>query len=268
MCNLAAKLLWPAYSLVTDLGEITMKKTGRSLLLTVLAGCLLSVPANAIIITIDPDDYAPGTNMSSIFADVSFGAFTGSGSLFTMGDVYALEDPACAVRPDDCFAITGTQVFGRFSSGQFGVSQLTWFDSPTAANCLPALLANRCPSLNFAALVINFRNPTNYVEISGAYMADSPLLYAFDASLNRIGSGGALGPFPGPGEGIYATQTSSFESTTANIAYVVAAGWSASSSLDVLRYNDMSVPEPGTLTLFGLAVVGALAARRRRLTAG
>jgi hypothetical protein len=141
---------------------------------------------------------------------------------------------------------------------------MSWFDSPAAARCLLVLLANRCTSDNFSALLINFRNPTDYFEISGAYLADSPLFYAFDASLNRIGGSGGSGGFAGPGEGNYAIQTVAFESASANISYVVAAGWSASSSLDVLRYNDVSVPEPGTLTLFGIVLAGALAARRKR----
>jgi len=229
---------------------------GLSLLL-ILANCAVCAPAWAVLVTIDPDDYAPGTNLTNLIPGVSISSFSSPGNgTFSFSDVYAAQDAACLLGPGNCRAVTGANVFTMDASGIFNSNQ-GWFDSPNARRCFADVGTGSCSSENFRALVISFDNPTDYVQISGWFTSDWPLLYAFDSSRTLIGGGSE--------EGIMQHDTSAatrYQSSLTNISFVVAAGWAASSTLDAFVYNDVSVPEPGTAVLFGLALVGFAASRR------
>jgi hypothetical protein len=238
-----------------------MKGLKRLALLLTLAGCSVCTPAWAVLVTVDPDGYAPGTNLSNLIPGVSFSTFSspGNGS-FSFADVYSAEDSACVGGPGECKAVTGTKVFSRDGGGILDPNH-GWFDSPTARRCFERVASGSCAEENFSALLISFADPTNYVEMSGWFTADWPLLYAYDASRNLIGGGTEEGA--GSSHTVGVTR---YQSSLSNISFVIAAGWAASSHLDVLRYDDMntSVPEPGTALLFGLALLGFAAARRSR----
>jgi hypothetical protein len=220
---------------------------------------LVATAAHAEIITIDPDNYAAGTNLSSSIAGVGLSGYSKdfSGGAVAHDAVYAASDPHCATNPSECKAVTGAHVFSKESDGVEDFLGGVWFEANAARHCFEASLC----SGGFSALLIDFATPTDFVEISGKFRSDSPLLYAFDASRNFLGGGCCTTP----GQwNSFTTGTSLFQSATANISYVIAAGWSASSSLDVLRYNDVSsVPAPGTALLFAAGLAGAWLARRR-----
>jgi hypothetical protein len=216
-------------------------------------------PANAALVTIEPDDYAVGTNLTRTLQDVSLFSFvnTRDGGL-RIGDVVVAEANGCDVRPDDCYAVTGSRIFGRD-----GDPNPRWWDSPGAHRCFESLFTNPCSrSVDFFALLISFDTPTDYVEISGNFTADHPLIYLYDESRNLIGAHEARVPWERGST--YTTSTALFQSSSANVAYMVAAGWAAGTSLDVLRYNDVNVPEPGTALLFSVALAGMALLRRRR----
>lgn len=230
----------------------------------------LALPANAALITLEPDDYAAGTNLTSTVTGVQLWNFSRSAAGATFGDVYAATDLRCATTPDDCQAITGNRVFSRESDGYIdNPLDSRWGEAGAARTCFQRMLTGSCsPFDQFTALLIGFETPTDYVELSGSYIQDYPILFAFDSSRNLLGGGhGCCNTFhgTGPDSGWFSTSTVRFGSGAADISYVIAAGWSASSSLDVLRYNDVSVPEPGTALLLGVALVAMFGLRRRQL---
>jgi hypothetical protein len=238
-----------------------MKGLRRLALLAILANGAICAPAWAVLVTIDPDDYAAGTNLSHAVAGVSLSTFSSSGNgSFAFSDVFSSQDAACVSNSVNCKAVTGSKVFSM-SSGAAYDSNAAWHDSPASYRCFQRVTTGSCTQDSFRALLISFDNPTNYVDISGVFTSDWPLLIALDSSRNLIsfGTEEGAGMFGG-------TAASRYTSALANISYVVAAGWSASAHLDALRYDDMnhSVPEPGTALLFGLALAGFAAARRKR----
>lgn len=242
-----------------------MKGLKRLALLLTLANCAVSAPTWAALVTIDPDGYAPGTNLSNLIPGVTLSTFSspGNGS-FAFADVFSAEDSACVSGVGDCKAVTGTKVFSNNASGNYGPNQ-AWFDSPTSYRCFQRVPSGSCSGDDFRALLITFDNPTNYVDISGVFTSDWPLLIALDSARNLISFGSEEGI--GMMGGIAASR---YTSSLANISYVLAAGWSAGSHLDALHFDDMnySVPEPGTALLFGLALIGfALTQRSRRVRA-
>jgi len=231
------------------------------------------VPANAALITIEPDGYAAGTNLSQSVSSVNLWNFHSSGGTGAFGDVYAAVDARCATRPGDCQATTGNTVFSREQDGHIeNYLAGRWGEAGAARDCFQRMQTGPCSPYNsFDALLIGFNTATNFVEISGSYLMDWPILFAFDSSRNLIGGGhGCCNTFhgTGPDAGDFSTSTLAFSSGSANIAYVIAAGWSAPSSLDALRYNDMSVPEPGTALLLAVGLAAMFGLRRRRLRAG
>jgi hypothetical protein len=220
---------------------------------------LMAGAAHAEIITIDPDNYAAGTNLSSSIAGVGLSGFSKdfSGGAVSHDAIYSAADPRCSSNPADCKAVTGAHVFSKESGGVEDFLGGRWFEASSARYCFETSVC----SGGFSALLIDFATPTDFVEISGRFLSDSPLLYAFDASRNFLGGGCCTTP----GQwNSFTTGTSLFQSATANISYVIAAGWSSNSSLDVLRYNETaSVPAPGTALLFAAGLAGAWLSRRR-----
>lgn len=242
-----------------------MKGLKRLALLLTLAHGAVCAPAFSAIVTIDPDGYAPGTNLSHVVPGVTLSTFASPGDRsFSFSDVYASQDVACVSNPAQCRAVTGTNVFSMVPSATYDTGP-GWHDSPGARYCFQQSPSGLCPSENFRALLISFENPTDYVEIGGRYLSDTPLLIAFDAARNMLSFGSMEEGLPG-GNPNFSLGLSRYQSSLANISYVVAAGWSASAHLDVLRYDDMdrSVPEPGTALLFGVALLGFALAQRSR----
>ena len=95
-----------------------------------------------------------------------------------------------------------------------------------------------------------FAQPTDFVELSGVWRGDYPMLYAFDEALHLLG-------FVTPDQ-ILSTQGTmnkglvSFTSPEFDIKYVVAGGSLGPTGLDTLTYK---VPEPATWLLIGVGIL-------------
>ncbi|MBX3601337.1 MAG: PEP-CTERM sorting domain-containing protein [Rubrivivax sp.] len=191
--------------------------------------------AHAAPVVVDPDAFAPGTDLSNAFAGITLSAvglgFGGGPAIFA---VDSLSQPA-----EPFTASTGRLVFG------------------TSAPTFPHLF--REPS--FHALRVDFAAPTDavWIDFISNDSADTGFLQAFDAADNLLGT--------------YTTasltanqfETMSLSFGSASIAYILASGLDSASSggLDHLRYNDDgTVPEPAALLLVGTALLALRLSRR------
>lgn len=213
--------------------------------------------------TIEPDDYAVGTNLQY--------AVPGVRLTTTHGIPVTVVDP-CA-HGGQCLqpAVTGDLTFGpgagAFNSGAWDLTVVNHEASPfdPAYKSLRGMWA-------MPSLVVEFDNPTDFVSISGAGTGSIVSGHAYDSDGNYRGSLGGTSY-------LRTAQTRdidglpmrfsdvSITSLTANIAYAVFGGLDRLLSLDRLQFNrtePVNVPEPSTAALFGLALVGMIAGQRRK----
>lgn len=243
-----------------------------SIPLTLSAALLIpAVPASADLITLEPDSFAAGADVSHASPGVTLWSLTATSSLdspLMLSPVYARNNPACASNPFACDAVTGSQGFSPYSDGDgrlFG----NWNGSRSVGHCfadvhtgaLGGSSYNSCADAgNQRALLIQFDAPTDFVEIAGAWSHDFPMMVAFDANFHVVPVSDLGTWLPRLGE--YHQNVLSITSSTSNISYVLAGSVGDATSLDALRYQ--SVPEPSTLALGAIGLVALFRARTRR----
>jgi PEP-CTERM motif len=237
------------------------------------ATLLWSRPADADLITIEPDAFAKGTNLTAATPGVLLWAalVTGtSANPLLMSAVFAQHSSAC----DDgnsftlCYAATGSQGFSSSSNPEG--SLLSWSSARVPANCFALLNSsnfggspNSCGSLGagFQALLIELSTPTTFVEIAGGWNSDYLELRALDENFNFLALPQTLTTDPRlPG---YATTgTVSMTSSTGSLKYVFAGSTEGGIALD--RLSIAQVPEPSTILLTMAGLVGLRGYLRRR----
>jgi hypothetical protein len=260
--------------------------------LAALLGALL--PAHQVVASvIEPDDYAVGTELSTIMEGVRLSAITArltdeltsSGSrrweMVYGGAVYA------ALGSPSKGAATGTNVLGYKDAN--GVMQTNWGDL-FGGNCL--YIASPCesgfPSRVDAFLQIEFLTPASSFAAYVTYNGGDPAGFlSFDSDKNLLSSVqiwpmkfsdgttnrykefpgppivGPFGPIPDP---LNAWLSYSEDAGgSASIHTRVFGGWDRSNAIDRISWDEPAqVPEPGTLALLLMGLV-AVAARDRGL---
>lgn len=204
-------------------------------------------PAAAYIVTLEPDDYAAGTDVSEAWAHEGIHLETVRGNPIVSSPVFS-QDPSFFP------AFTGSRVFGRFG----------------ALNEIPScyyIPSRPCvPNASFSALRIDFDRPIDFIEVFGTYSVDQfgMRLLGADGSIVQTVFGATT--LSREGGFTYAVSQASREAH--DIYSVVIGGFIGGSGIDMIRVNvpDLNVPEPGTMALFCIGLLGAATMRRRVTT--
>ena len=241
--------------------------------LAVALSVSLPLLGHAGMVTIDPDDYLAGTDLSSASSLVSLS--TAAGTAVYASGVYPRLGES---QPPE---VTGTGPLGKHVFSQGNSDNSEWFAWPEEEISVydAALWA-----LQPQAFVITFTNPVNYASLLAAEIigdagccSDDPVRWwVYDSTDHLIMSSYVDdpdsivaylgtedfgdGPFPS-----YPVWRAEFSHP--DIYRIVIGGESEPTTIDHLRFRTIDVPEPGTALLFLTAVLGGLALRRRRVVA-
>jgi hypothetical protein len=203
----------------------------NKILISTLLGLAFSANAHANIITVEPDSFANGANISNATAGVLLQMETGN-------SVYSYD------TGDANYASTGTKVFG-YDAG-FGVEP--YWDNQNIFRA------------SFSAL-------TDYVAIdvinnNGAGQGTD------NAYMQVFGASGLLTTIASPAIGFPGYQTLSFQSSSANISYIRVSSLDGSDfNLDRLQFSTqmpVPVPESGLLALMGISALGFFSRREKQ----
>lgn len=219
-----------------------------SILVCLLVIFLSSAPAQALLITLEPDDYVLGTNVTNLFNGVSLHTYTSTsprGSA-TLEPVYISNTSLSYIAP------TGTQVFsGPSNAFNFGFVH-------EAALCWSAT----CPTYQgFNALLVQFEAPVNYFEVAFGMLSDPGEIWAFGADRQPLGrcefqdgcSSGGSYTIMNPDWRTGITGTLQFSTAEPAIHSVLMAGDSGWVRLDRITYN--TVPEPPGVILLAVGLL-------------
>ncbi len=203
------------------------------LIVAVLLFCYDAVQVRGSTITVDPDSYSAGTNISTLFPGVALSVLdrAGTGGEPPIGEsIFAMTE----------LSSTGSRGFAfQVSSGEGGSGLQGYFVEQ--AELLRADFDSSVASV--------------WIDIVCDDDRDPGILEAYDSAgnlLQRIQTPGAVG------YGLY--ETASILRPSADIAYVLAAGYGSNGArLDNLRFSVDVVPEPAAITLLGIGVISLLA---------
>lgn len=236
--------------------------------ISLLTASFVCSPAEAAMVVIEPDMFPVGTNVTNLIEGVTINTFSHLSGTITFGPVYVTSNTGI-YGP----APTGTRLFANESDG------INFSFANNAASCWSSLCAGQTCKSSFTnpfnAMIVQLENPTNYFEIAASWWSDATEISAYDASNQRIGWCNTYGPCSGAAS--YSIwQYPSNENTGATIGTlqvgspgseidpfiqtIIIGGWEGNARLDRIR---VAVPEPGTMILLGLGLVGVAGLRKR-----
>ena len=209
--------------------------------LVLLLSLLLGVPsvAHASFITINPNDYPLGTDLSTMFDGLTMSRLTNAGTTYNpvASAVYAIP----SYHTDPALSIGGRSyyTFG-YETCRVGLS-----------GCL------------YDVLELLFSEPTSFVQINSRGWSDGAGFLAYDSAGNRLGASffnnAIISNVTQFGGGAGFSETLTLARGQADIARVVYAGMVGSTTPTQITYR---VPEPSALLVLSLG--GALLFVRRR----
>lgn len=265
----------PAESLATRwvvLARLQAMKGETPMLVRLAILCLFSVlvygpPASArIILTIDPDNYAEGTDLTNAIEGVTI-SFLSQAGLPSYDPVrssaFAAECLSIFCAPDAGVAAFSTGV-ADFTGGTrtVGIEEYQ--------RCFSSGSAHGCSS-GFSVLEFAFAGPVDFVQLGFGWANDGPGFLAYDINgsllascVTAFGPGQERGPCDWFHDIRYPQSNGSFaafQSDSRNISRVVAAGFPGTATVHQISYT---VPEPATVAFLGIGLAGLGFARRRK----
>lgn len=242
---------------------------GSWVALSALVGLMATSAAQADLITIDADAYAPGTNVSNAFAGVTLSHLTFTSTGTQSDGVYAA---GCAPGAPVCNAL-GTASFGWQNAA--GTTLASWNSTASyIGNCL-SQIRSYCYAERQNLLSVSLDTATDFIQFDSTYGSDFPYVWALDAAgniLTTVVKQVTILQSNAPGTGnTYGHQQVTVTSALGNIARIVIAGNGGYSTVDSITWNGpaaapvANVPEPETLAMMLAGLLGiAVTTRRRR----
>jgi hypothetical protein len=206
-------------------------KLGFATILLIMT--VLTFSGLALAVSVDPDAFPVGTNISNAFTNVTLSAL-GSGFGNITSNIYAVNPSTQPLEPFN--ASTGSLVFGTDSPDFPHLFRELGFISLRADFAVPVATV----SIDFIA------NDASDIGILRAYNSANTLLASYTTavlSLNQF-------------------ETANISST--NIAYIIASGDSGISSIGIDNLNYAPAPTPATLILLSSGLLGLVGFRRFR----
>lgn len=214
----------------------------RLLLLGLLICSFMATPAQALLITINPDLYRPGTDVSNLFVGATLSTIRHSlhsPDPPTYGSVYVVEGE-----------------YRGYPTSAEPNTLGTFTDAYAAASCWSTGSCSGSGNSDFSALLIQMDSPTNFLDVNGLWQSDPPAIFAFDADRQLVGSCHTFGTNCGGISSIthYNYDTGSNTLQVGNlegdrvIQTIIIGGLATNVpvGVDTIRY---SVPEPPSLLL-------------------
>lgn len=225
---------------------------------------MLSMQAHAYIVTIDPDNYAPGTDLSYVGPGLTLRALRQSYDAPESGMYDPIVSPllvGTCTPGERCGAHEGTHDFGmQHSSGDIvrGFGEINIWSSCAQGG------SGACRD-GYSVIEMVFDRPTDFLQLESVWGSDPAAIQVFNSHGERLMYCGAayfLCPDVIRTEA-RADNYSTFvvERAQRDIARVIFGGIIGSAYLGEITYR---VPEPGALTLFGLGLVGVITVGRPR----
>jgi hypothetical protein len=229
-----------------------------------LIAVMVSPAAHATLVTINASDFAAG-------ATISAPGFTIQG---VFGPTFNPTDPTISYSELVSGTTTSPELAPHIFRGMLpsGSSAGGWQDIATGSYCHDAIIAGTalaggtCFRESWSFVEISFATPTTFVEAVGGFGHSlGGHIFAFDASGSMISCASVVcAGYNTYGVGQYGSTMIAATPMISSIRFGAAqlAGFIAMSSF---TFDDgISVPEPGTLALFGVGLLLPLLIRRRR----
>jgi hypothetical protein len=257
----------------------------KNVLISTLVILLMALPAIGDVVTIDPNNYAAGQNITNAVAGVQLLAVSVQPNpdpdagplqafLPSLSPVFAQSVSSnCDLSGELACAPHGSNVFGYSPIRSPSAQEITWGQVFAGATCLQsgcgADLASRLP---VPALLVDFATPTNSVTVeAGYYTSDGPGVEAFNSQGQLVGGcggypGGACATATLPNalnDGGWADYTIS--DSWNDIKYILVGGDDLPRPIADIRYNAQPTPTPSDWSLLagGLLVLFFMRSRIR-----
>jgi hypothetical protein len=211
----------------------------------------------AMTLTLEPDDFSSGTNLSSMaFSYVSLSTTSGT-PVYSAPIAFTGEELPTGISDTGPFH---QQIFSAYPEGNSEWWAWPEYNGIRVDPYDPAEWATEPDGL-----LISFKKPVNYVSLLGLELGDmgeDPIRWLvydwsdtliFSSTLDYMPGAGSIGINPLTGSS-YTYWDMHFSHP--DIARLIVGGESQPTTLDRMIFNVAPVPEPGTIVLLALGLVG------------